>query len=158
MSSRLVALAGATFTSGLMAGVFFAYACSVMPGLAATDARTLVGTMQSINRKILNGWFLAAFLGAPVLTALVAALHLGDGPVLAWTLAALVAHLVMFGVTTRINVPLNNQLDDAGPVDGIGDLAAVRERFEGPWVRWNLVRTVASVAAFAALIGALLAR
>lgn len=43
-------------------------------------------------------------------------------------------------------------------MDRIGDLAAVRERFEAPWVRWNLVRTVASVAAFAALIGSLLAR
>ncbi|NJP34833.1 anthrone oxygenase family protein [Micromonospora thermarum] len=157
MSIRLAALAGATFTSGLMAGLFFAYACSVMPGLAATDARTLVGTMQSINRKILNGWFLAAFLGAPVLTALAVALHLGDGPVLAWSVAALLAHLVMFGVTMRINVPLNNQLDAAGPVDRIGDLAAVRERFEGRWVRWNLVRTAASVAAFGALVGAVLA-
>lgn len=158
MSIRLAVLAAATFTSGLMAGLFFAYACSVMPGLGATDARTLVGTMQSINRKILNGWFLVAFLGAPVLTALAVALHLTDGPVLGWSVAALVAHLVMFGVTVRCNVPLNNQLDAAGPVDRIGDLAAVRDRFERPWVRWNLVRTVASVAAFAALIGALLAR
>ncbi|QGN45919.1 DUF1772 domain-containing protein [Micromonospora sp. WMMD558] len=153
----LAALAGAAFTSGLMAGLFFAYACSVMPGLAATDARTLVGAMQSINRKILNGWFLAAFLGAPVLTVLAVALQPGDGPVLVWSAAALVAHLVMFGVTMRVNVPLNNRLDAAGPVDRIGDLAAVRERFERPWVRWNLVRTVASAAAFAALLGALLA-
>ncbi len=160
MSIRLAVLAGATFTSGLTAGLFFAYACSVMPGLGATDARTLVGAMQSINRKILNGWFLVAFLGAPALTALTAlavALHLDDGPVLAWSVAALVAHLVLLGVTMRVNVPLNNQLDAAGPVDRIGDLPAVRERFEGPWVRWNLVRTVASVAAFAALVGALLA-
>lgn len=158
MIISLAALAGAAVTSGLLAGLFFAYACSVMPGLAATDARTLVGTMRSINRKILNGWFLTVFLGAPVLTALAAVLHLDDGPVLTWALAALAAHLVMVGVTMRCNVPLNNHLDAAGPVDRIGDLAAVRERFEAPWVRWNLVRTVASVAAFAALIGSLLAR
>ncbi|TCB94429.1 DUF1772 domain-containing protein [Micromonospora zingiberis] len=156
---RLAVLAGATFSTGLVAGLFFAYACSVMPGLAATDDRTLVGTMQSINRKILNGWFLSVFLGGPLLVAVAVLGHLGvGGAVLGWLVAALVGHLVTFGVTMRSNVPLNNQLDAAGSVDGTTDLAVLRRRFEEPWVRWNLVRTVSSVAAFACLIGALLAR
>ncbi|MGC5051203.1 hypothetical protein ACLQ2S_07100 [Micromonospora sp. DT48] len=43
-------------------------------------------------------------------------------------------------------------------MDEIDDLAGVRRWFETPWVRWNLVRTASSVAAFACLIGALLAR
>jgi uncharacterized membrane protein len=34
----------------------------------------------------------------------------------------------------------------------------VRERFEDAWVRWNLARTVTSVAAFASLVAALLSR
>ena len=55
-SIRIVVLAGGTFSTGLVAGLFFAYACSGMPGLGATDDRTLIGAMQSINRKILNGW------------------------------------------------------------------------------------------------------
>ncbi|WP_231935211.1 anthrone oxygenase family protein [Micromonospora viridifaciens] len=55
----------------------------------------------------------------------------------------------------RWNVPLNEQLDRAGPGD---DPAAVRGRFEASWVRWNLARTVTSVAAFGCLIGGLLAR
>ncbi|PZG06271.1 DUF1772 domain-containing protein [Micromonospora craterilacus] len=156
---RIAVLAGATLSTGLVAGLFFAYACSVMPGLAATDDRTLVGTMQSINRKILNGWFLSMFLGGPLLVALaVAGYFRAGGAVLVWLVAALVGHLVTFGVTMRCNVPLNNQLDAAGSVDGTTDLAAVRQRFEAPWVRWNLVRTISSVAAFVCLIGALLAR
>ncbi|BCJ59149.1 DUF1772 domain-containing protein [Micromonospora endophytica] len=158
----VVVLAGATLSTGLVAGLFFAYACSVLPGLAATDDRTLVGTMQSINRKILNGWFLSVFLGGPLLVAVAVVAEVGrsgaGGAVLGWLVAALVGHLVTFGVTMRCNVPLNNELDAVGPVDGITDLAAVRQRFEGPWVRWNLVRTVSSVAAFAGLIGALLVR
>ncbi|MEV6691073.1 DUF1772 domain-containing protein [Micromonospora sp. NPDC051196] len=85
--------------------------------------------------------------------------HLGvGGAVLGWLVAALVCHAVTFVVTMRSNVPLNNQLDAARSVDGTPDLAAFRRRFEGPWVRWNQVRTVSSVAAFACLIGALLAR
>ncbi|RIV38853.1 anthrone oxygenase family protein [Micromonospora radicis] len=164
---RAAVLVGAIFSTGLVAGLFFAYACSVMPGLGATDDRTLVGTMQSINRKILNGWFLSVFLGGPVLVAVAVVGHFGagagagagaGGAVLGWLVAALVGQLVTVGVTMRCNVPLNNLLDAAGSVDGITDLAAVRRRFERPWVRWNLVRTVSSVAAFACLIGALLAR
>ncbi len=154
---RTVALGGATLVTGLMAGLFFAYSCSVMPGLAATDDRTFAGTMQWINRRILNGWFLAAFLGAVLLIALAVVLHLSvGGRVLAWTAAALVLYLATLMTTMRWNVPLNDRLDAAGPVDRIADLAAVRERFEASWVRWNLARTVTNVLAFACLIGALL--
>ncbi|MEU5943974.1 anthrone oxygenase family protein [Micromonospora sp. NPDC047465] len=156
---RTAALAGATLTTGLVAGLFFAFTCAVMPGLGATDDRTLIGTMQSINRKILNGWFLGAFLGALLLLALAAALHLTrGGPALLWTVAALACYLVTFVVTVRLNVPLNDRLEAAGPVDRIGDLAEVRAWFEVAWVRWNMVRTLSSVAAFACLIGALLTR
>ncbi|WP_433389181.1 DUF1772 domain-containing protein [Micromonospora sp. KLBMP9576] len=155
-SIRTAALAGATLTTGLTAGLFFAYTCSVMPGLAATDDRTLIGTMQSINRKILNGWFLGAFLGAVPLLVVAAATHLGrGGPTLAWTAAALACHLVTVGVTLGHNVPLNDRLEAAGPVDRIADPAAVRGFFEAAWVRGNLVRTLSSVAAFACLIAAL---
>ncbi|GAA4565930.1 DUF1772 domain-containing protein [Micromonospora coerulea] len=156
---RTVALGGATLMTGLMAGLVFAYSCSVMPGLAATDDRTFVGTMQWINRRILNGWFLAAFLGAVLLIALAVVLHLSvGGRVLAWTVAALVLYLATLVITMRWNVPLNDRLDAAGPVDRIADLAAVRERFEASWARWNLARTVTNVLAFACLIGALLTR
>ncbi|AEB42269.1 DUF1772 domain-containing protein [Micromonospora maris] len=158
-SIRIVVLAGATFSTGLVAGLFFAYACSVMPGLGATDDRTLIGAMQSINRKILNGWFLSVFLGGPLLVMVAVLGHLGvDGAVLGWLVVALICHSITFAVTMRSNVPLNDQLDAARSVDGTTDLAAIRRRFEGPWVRWNLVRAVSSGAAFACVIGALLAR
>ncbi|MCL7459659.1 anthrone oxygenase family protein [Micromonospora echinofusca] len=154
---RIAALAGATLTTGLVAGLFFAFTCAVMPGLAATDDRTLVGTMQSINRRILNGWFLSAFLGAlPLLAAAVATHFTRGGPVLLWTVAALACYLVTFGVTIRLNVPLNDRLEAAGPVDRIADLGEVRAWFEAAWVRGNLVRTISSVAAFACLVAALL--
>jgi hypothetical protein len=42
------------------------------------------------------------------------------------------------------NVPLNDELGDAGSPDRIADLAAVRDDFEDPWVAWNIVRTVVS--------------
>ncbi|MER7418972.1 anthrone oxygenase family protein [Micromonospora peucetia] len=80
------------------------------------------------------------------------------GPVLLWIVAALACYLVTFGVTIGLNVPLNDRLEAAGPVDRIAELADVRVWFEAAWVRWNLVRTLSSVAAFACLIVALLTR
>ncbi|MET8046386.1 MULTISPECIES: anthrone oxygenase family protein [unclassified Streptosporangium] len=157
MLFRGVALVAATITVGLMAGLFYAYTCSVMPGLGQTDDRTFVGAMRRINVAILNGWFAVCFGGALVLTVLAALLHLHrEGrPVLPWIVAALVLYVVVLVITMRVNVPLNNALDAAGEPDGVADLAAVRERFEAMWVRWNLARTVACVAAFGCLAWAL---
>jgi uncharacterized membrane protein len=147
--ARTASLVAATVTVGLMAGLFFAFSYSVMPGLARTEARTFVEAMRRINVAIVNAWFLICFLGALVFTALAAILH--RGAVLAWVVAGLVLYVVTLFITVRFNIPLNNQL-----AAGDGDPAVVRERFEDSWVRWNMVRSAASLAAFGCLVGALL--
>jgi len=154
---RGVALAAATVAMGLIAGLFYAYACSVMIGLRRTDDRTFVEVMQRINVAILNGWFFLSFGGALVFTTLAAALQLpADGrPALPWIGAALILYGAALVITIGVNVPLNNELAAAGEADRIADLAAVRERFEARWVRWNIARTVTSTAAFGCLIWAL---
>ncbi|GGK89109.1 hypothetical protein Sme01_49370 [Sphaerisporangium melleum] len=156
----MAALVAATLTTGLVAGLFYAYTCSVMPGLRRAGDRTFVETMQRINVAILNGWFLSCFLGAAVLTALALALHIAaDVPrPVAWLVAALVLYVAQLAVTFSVNVPLNNELEAAGAPDRVADPsvpADARRRFEGRWVRWNLVRTLTSTAAFACLLGAL---
>lgn len=144
---------------GLMAGVFGLYAHTVMPGLGKTDDRTFVGAFQAIDRAIINPWFLVGgFIGALVFTGLAAVLHLPVDwrTVLPWIAAALVLYLVVFVITIRVNVPLNDAIKAAGDPDRIADLAIVRERFdEATWVRWNVVRTAASTVAFGCLAWAL---
>jgi uncharacterized membrane protein len=141
---------------GLIAGLFFAYACSVMPGLARADDRTLVVTMQRINRAIINPVFMIPFLGGLLVTGLAVVLHIGDDRrVLPWAVAAFVLHLAVIVVTRRVNIPLNNALDAAGDPDRVADLAAVRRAFEATWVRWNVVRALASAASFGCLTWAL---
>ncbi|MDQ4102423.1 MAG: DUF1772 domain-containing protein [Actinomycetota bacterium] len=154
---RLTTLVAATVIVGLVAGLFFAFAVSVMPGLGRSDSRTFIEAMQHINVAILNPLFAASFVGAPVLTGAAAALHFrADGrAVLPWTVAGFALCMVTLVITIRINVPLNNALDGAGPPDRIADLAGVRERFEATWVRWNVVRAVASTAALGCLAWAL---
>jgi uncharacterized membrane protein len=157
MTVRTTVLTAATFCAGLNAGMFFSYAMSVMPALRGASDRTVVETMQRINVAILNGWFAAAFGGGLLLAAVATVQHLRSGrPVLPWVLAGLVLSLVVIAVTGAVNVPLNDALAAAGPVDRIADLAAVRHAFEQRWVTWNLVRTLASIGAFACLCRALL--
>lgn len=150
---RGAALVTATVTTGLFAGVFFAFAIAVMPGLTRTDSATFVNAMREINAAILNPVFLLCFLGAPGLTALATALALGAAQpaTLAWVALAFVLLAAVLVITFRINVPLNDELAAAGP----GDPADVRRRFERRWVRWNNVRAVASTAALGSLALAL---
>jgi uncharacterized membrane protein len=61
-------------------------------------------------------------------------------------------------VTFALNVPLNDDLAEAGDPDRIADIAAVRDDFYGPWVAWNIVRTVATTAALGCLAYALMLR
>ena len=154
---RGAALVAATIAMGLIAGLLYAYACSVMLALRGTDDRTFIEVMQRINVAILNGWFALSFVGALVLTILAVVLHVfgGGRSVLPWIAAALVLYAAAMVITFRVNVPLNNALDAAGAPARIADPAAVRERFEATWVRWNVVRTVASTAALGCLSWAL---
>ena len=148
----------ATLTVGLMAGVFAIYANAIMPGLSRTDDRTFVGAFQSIDTAIINPLFLMTFLGALLSTGVAAALQLGedDRSVLAWIVVAWVLYLAVFVITLRVNAPLNDGIKAAGAPDRIADLAQVREQFnEAGWVRWNLIRALATTAAFGCLALAL---
>ncbi|MFJ1539101.1 DUF1772 domain-containing protein [Micromonospora chalcea] len=148
-------LVGATVGAGLMAGLFAAFSYAVMPALRGADDRTFVDAMQRINVTIVNGWFLLAFLGTPLLATLAAVLAWrGEArPALAWIVAGLALYLVMFVVTVAVNVPLNDALAAAGSAD----LAAARERFESTWVAWNVVRALANTAGLGAFCWALVA-
>lgn len=150
---------GAAFgATGLMAGLFWTYANSVMPGLRRSDDRTFVTAMQGINEAIQNPAFLPVFFGAFVLPAAAAVqqrrLGVRDG--MRWTAAAASLYGLALAVSFGINIPLNNELDRAGDPALIADLAAVRHDFEGPWVTANLVRAALSTAAFGCMGRALM--
>jgi uncharacterized membrane protein len=153
---RPILLLCATLTMGLMAGVVALYAHTIMPGLRNTDDHTFIAAFQSIDRAIINPWFMAGgFVGALLFTSAAAATNLGRAA-LPWIIAALVLYLVMFVITIAVNVPLNDALKAAGNPDHIRDLVSVRERFhETRWAAWNLVRVATTTTAFACLAWAL---
>ncbi|MEU4253884.1 anthrone oxygenase family protein [Amycolatopsis sp. NPDC026612] len=145
-----VVLVAALVAAGLIAGLFYAYACSVLPGLARGDDRTFVEAMRGINVAIVNPVFLVTFLGAPLLAGVAVFLNPGPRP---WVIAGfglLVAVVLLTGV---VHVPLNNALESGGD-----DYAALRARFETTWVRWNVLRALVSTAGFGCLVAAVLTR
>jgi uncharacterized membrane protein len=155
-----IVLGAAVIAMGLVAGLYFFSAIAVMPALTAADDRTLVDAMQQMIVKIENPAFFLVFLGAPALAAvaLFQARRSGSARTARWIVAGLALYTVMVVVTFAIHVPLNYDLRDAGDPDRIENLAAVRDDFVTPWVAWEIVRTLASIAAFASLTWALVLR
>ncbi len=146
-------LIGATITTGLLAGMFYAYASSVMLALRQLDDRTFVDVMNRINTVIVNPIFMLTFLGSVALTGLAAVLYwrTDQRTVLWWVLIALALNVISFLITSGGNVPLNNQLMDTSS----GDFAALRQQFEGPWVTLNIVRALFNTGALGILAWAL---
>ncbi|MDP2710681.1 MAG: DUF1772 domain-containing protein [Solirubrobacteraceae bacterium] len=155
-----IVLGTAVIAMGLLAGLFYAFDVAVMPALTAADDRTLVDAMQQMIDKIENPAFFLTFLGAPALAAvaLVQARRSGPAETAGWIVAGLALYTVMAIVTFAFHFPLNDDLKNAGDPARIENLAAVRDDFATPWVAWNIVRTLASTAAFGCLAWALVLR
>ncbi|MER6316176.1 DUF1772 domain-containing protein [Streptomyces sp. NPDC001581] len=146
-----------TVLVGLMAGLFFAFDVSVMPGLAAGDERTYVTAMRAFNAAIDgNPLFGMAFVLALLVAVASAVLEFRAGrrTTALWVGAAAAAYLVVLVLTFAVNIPLNNELARGGDVAQMTDFAIV-ERFKSTWVATNIVRTVLCTAALAALARAL---
>ncbi len=79
-----VLLAASTVVVGLMAGFFYAYACSVMVGLDRVDDRTFIVTMQWINATVRNVAFAPAFFGSLLLTIAAAVVAVVFRPLDPW--------------------------------------------------------------------------
>lgn len=155
-----IVLGAAVIAMGLLAGLYYFSSIAVMPALTAADDRTLVDAMQQMIDKIENPFFFSILLGAPTLAAvaLVQARRSGSLNTAAWIIAGLALYTVMVIITFAVHFPLNEDLKNAGDPTRIEDLAAVRDDFVTPWVAWDIVRTLATTAAFGCLAWALLVR
>ena len=154
-------LAGAVLTTGLMAGVFYAFAVSVNLGLAERPDASYVATMNEINEKIQNPLFFLGFFGAVVFPVAAFVAHLPRRRSGRYRLIVLACALYVGGsflVTALANVPLNDELARVAADAPASELARARAAYEEPWNFWNNVRGLFSVAAFVALIGASLLR
>jgi uncharacterized membrane protein len=131
---------------GAVHGVFFTYSNSVVPGLDRVGAERAVASMRSMNVAIVNPTFLATFAG-PVITSSATGILLlsldETTPALLFLVAAAVYLVGCLIVTGRLNVPMNNALENSTSTDW----ERLWADFSPRWRRWNTVRTVSSMVA-----------
>src|SRR5215210_8852343 len=130
---RALVLAGATLTTGLVAGVFYAYSVSVSLGLAAQPDASYVATMQEINERIQNPLFFGSFFGAVLFLLAALVVHvprLRSGRFRLISLACLLYIGGGFLLTAFVNVPMNDQLAAVDPDAPARVLARAREAYE----------------------------
>lgn len=153
-------LALAIVSSALIAGLYYAYSCSVNPGLGKLPDREYIAAMQSINQAIQNPVFFASFFGTLILLPVAAYLSYKNGASMQfyWLVAAAIIYAIgSFGVTVLGNVPLNNVLAGVQLKDTDDLLVkAARVAFEARWNNLHTIRMIASVAALVlAVVGCL---
>ncbi|MHB0888351.1 anthrone oxygenase family protein [Acidithiobacillus sp.] len=142
--------------AGVVGGVFFAFSTFVMKALAQLPSRQGVSAMQRINVVVLNPLFLGLFMGTALLSVggLVAALLAWSEPASLLLLAAGLLYLVgSFLVTLGFNVPRNQRLAVVNPESP--EAQGYWPIYVRQWLRWNHVRTVASIVSAACAAAAL---
>jgi uncharacterized membrane protein len=131
---------------GLMAGVFFAFSTFIMRALARLQPAQGIAAMQSINRTVINPWFLGVFLGTAAVCILLAgaALWQWQQPGTVYLLAGSLLYLIGTVLVTMVfNVPMNEALANVDPASN--DASSHWASYLARWTAWNHVRTAAAV-------------
>ncbi|GDY24879.1 membrane protein [Agarivorans sp. Toyoura001] len=148
----------AAITSGVVAGIFFAFSNFVMPALARLTNEQGLAAMQSINVTVLNPGFFMVFIGSALLSlaSLTWQFTLAVS-INYYAVAASLSYLIgCFAVTALANVPRNNALALISRQTALSSEDAQYWRtYLQSWTAWNHIRTVASAMAMLLFIFAL---
>ena len=148
MSSTLVTILlwAAALSSGLMAGVYFAFSGFIMKAFDKIETAQSVAAMNAINEVILRSWFMPVFFGSSIISFLLVVVafvywgEAGAGPAL---IAGMIYVAGMFVCTVVFNVPLNNALAQVGPDST--DAHQIWSNYLRNWTMWNHLRTISSL-------------
>lgn len=157
MSLAQIALVAATLLCAMVAGLLFAFAVVIMPGLAKLGDREYIRAFQEVDGVIQRGQPLFGLLWVGSAVAVLVGLALGMGQTAGLERGLLIAAsgLYLLGVqlpTFSVNIPLNNALQAFQVAEA--DEAAVRSArsaFEARWNVWNTFRTAAATLSSAML-------
>lgn len=152
---RLIVLMLSILFTGLSAGLCFTWSNAITSGIGRLDDLGFLQAFQAMNRSILNASFLIVFLGPVLLLFTNAILHRNANPATfkSFLIAGILYFIGIGLITVFKNVPLNEMLDKT-VLENLSamELKALRAKFEQPWNRWHIQRTIASFTAFALLL------
>jgi uncharacterized membrane protein len=137
---------------GLIGGVFFAFSAFVMAGLGRLPPAQGIAAMQSINVTAVTPLFMLALFGtaAACLFLVIWSVPRWNQPGVPYLLVGSVLYLIgAILVTIVFNVPRNDALAGAKPDSP--EAAQLWATYLTTWIAWNHVRTLASLAAAAAI-------
>ena len=148
MSSPLVItlLWIAALSSGLMAGVYFAFSGFIMGAFAKLETSKGIAAMNAINETILRSFFMPIFFGSSIVSVvliIVALSQWGKTGSELMLIAGITYFVGMFLCTAIFNVPLNNVL--AGLDENSTNDQEVWSHYLKTWTKWNHLRTVCSL-------------
>lgn len=160
MSFQNTLLLFSVLLTALIAGLYYGWAVSVIPGIAKLSDGDYLRSMQSMNRAILNPWFFASFMGTGlvlVITCFYSYSHFSSTSFYFFLAAALLYIIGSFGLTLACNVPLNEKLDAYNLSSASeAELKQMRQVFEMPWNKYHLVRTITTIACLCCTILAII--
>ena len=162
MNTHQILYGTSILLTGLLAGLFYGYQCSVINGLGALGNKEYLLSFQSTNKFIQNPVFFLSFIGPVIVLPITCYINykIGGGELFPYLLASTIIYMVaVFGITIACNVPLNDMLDGFNIQSATdSQLQDMRLKLEADWNKWHLVRTIASIASFIALIIPLIKR
>ena len=138
--------------TGLLAGLFYGYDCSVTKGLENISNVAYLEAFQAINKAIQNAYFFMSFMGCLFILPITTWLSYKTFSATTFYLllvATLVYTIGVFGITIFGNIPLNEQLAKISISSATeSELSILRNAFERPWNFYHKIRTVASIICF----------
>ena len=148
MSSSIVIalLWTAALSSGLIAGVYFAFSVFIMQAFSKIDTAQSIAAMNAINKTILRSLFMPLFFGSSIISVLLiifAFIHWDENGAELTLIAGSVYFVGMFVCTVVFNVPLNNSLARLDQNSANAD--PVWSRYLKTWTNWNHLRTASSL-------------
>lgn len=138
------ALWATVISTGLMAGIYFAFSVFIMSAFKTIPDTSAAIAMNAINKVIVKSAFMPVFFGSSLLAIVLVFLALGDERAGLIVLAGGVYILGMLLCTVLFNVPLNNRLLKAS----LENQAEIWQNYVIEWTRWNHVRSISSLLAF----------
>lgn len=138
--------------SAAIFGFFYAWVCSTMWGLDATDPRVAIQAMQAMNASVRNPVFAPAFFGTPVLLFLSAVVlwhHNRRASATLFGLSSVIYLCLGMILTMAVNVPMNEALAQTPVPDDIDAARQIWLNYSPDWQFWNQFRTIASGLSFA---------
>lgn len=143
-----IALTASILLCSLVAGLVFAFAIVIMPGISPLEDREFLRAFVAMDRVIQNNHpiFIFVWLGSAVAVIALAVLSIWQLDGVELLLAVTFSATYLLGVqlpTIAINIPLNNRLQSL-ELSSMkeAELAGAREEFEPKWIYWNSIRTI----------------